>query len=214
MTLLARAGDVAAASRVVRPLLLGSGLAGLAAARWAATVEGNAGGLAVGLAFGMGLLALALAGGARIQRPRSLRSSIAGGMLGGALLIALALLGMAVAGRLSWAGMAAGPSVGPAAQVAAGFAPWAAITVLVATAEELLLRGALFEATEHAWGAGVAVLATSLVFALIHVPLYGWHVVPLDLGVGLLLGGLRQVTGGVAAPAAAHAIADLATWWL
>jgi hypothetical protein len=60
----------------------------------------------------------------------------------------------------------------------------------------------------------VAVVATSLVFALIHVPLYGWHVVPLDLGVGLLLGGLRLVTGGVTAPAAAHTIADVATWWL
>jgi membrane protease YdiL (CAAX protease family) len=214
MTVLARARAEVAASRLALPLLLGVGLAGLVAARWAATIEASAGGLAVGLAFGMGLVALALTGGARIQRPRSLRSSIAGGMVVGALLIALALLGMAVAGRLSWAGPAAGPSVGPGAWVAAGFAPWAAITVLVATSEELLLRGALFDATERAVGAGVAVVATSLVFALIHVPLYGWHVVPLDLGVGLLLGGLRLVTGGVSAPAAAHTIADLATWWL
>jgi membrane protease YdiL (CAAX protease family) len=214
MTALSHAGNRAAASRLALPLLLGTGLAGLVAARWAATIEGTAGGLAVGLAFGVGLLALALAGGTRIQRPPSLRSSIAGGMLGGVLLIALAVLGMAVAGRLSWAGVAAGPSVGAGAWVAAGFAPWAAITVLVATAEELVLRGALFDATEHAWGAGVAVVATSLLFALIHVPLYGWHIVPLDLGVGLVLGGLRLVTGGVTAPAAAHAIADLATWWL
>jgi hypothetical protein len=47
-----------------------------------------------------------------------------------------------------------------------------------------------------------------------HVPLYGWHVVPLDLGVGLWLAGLRLATGGIAAPAIAHTIADLATWWL
>jgi membrane protease YdiL (CAAX protease family) len=214
MTVLARAGAEVAASRLALPLLLGTGLAGLVAARWAATIEGSAGGLSVGLAFGLGLLALALAGGIRIRRPPSLRSSVVGGMLGGALLIALALLGMAVAGRLSWAGAAAGPSVGPGAWVASGFAPWAVITVLVATSEELLLRGALFDATERAVGAGVAVIATSLVFALIHVPLYGWHVVPLDLGVGLLLGGLRLVTGGVTAPAAAHTIADVATWWL
>jgi membrane protease YdiL (CAAX protease family) len=214
MTAHAPARAEAATSRLALPLMLGTGLVGLVVARWAATIEGSAGGLAVGLAFGMGLLALALTGGTRIQRPRAIRSSIVGGVLGGALLIGLALLGMAVAGRLSWAGVAAGPSVGPGALVAAGFAPWAAITVLVATSEELLLRGALFDASERALGAGVAVVATSLVFALIHVPLYGWHVVPLDLGVGLLLGGLRLVTGGVTAPAAAHAIADLATWWL
>jgi membrane protease YdiL (CAAX protease family) len=58
------------------------------------------------------------------------------------------------------------------------------------------------------------VAVTSIVFALIHVPLYGWHVVPLDLGVGVFLGGLRLVSGSVAAPAIAHIGADLATWWL
>jgi membrane protease YdiL (CAAX protease family) len=94
--------------------------------------------------------------------------------------------------------------------------------VLVAGAEELLLRGALFDrivVAAGARGAGrrgivVAVVVTSTVFAVMHVPLYGWHVVPLDLGVGCCLAGLRIVTGGVAAPAAAHAVADLATWWL
>jgi len=34
-------------------------------------------------------------------------------------------------------------------------------------------------------------MATSVLFALIHVPIYGWHVVPLDVGVGLWFGGLR-----------------------
>jgi membrane protease YdiL (CAAX protease family) len=55
---------------------------------------------------------------------------------------------------------------------------------------------------------------TTLAFALMHVPMYGWHVVPLDLAVGFTLGGLRIATRGIAAPAVAHAIADLATWWL
>jgi membrane protease YdiL (CAAX protease family) len=55
---------------------------------------------------------------------------------------------------------------------------------------------------------------TSLAFALMHVPIYGWGVVPLDLAVGLALGGLRLATGTVLAPIAAHAVADLATWWL
>jgi membrane protease YdiL (CAAX protease family) len=58
------------------------------------------------------------------------------------------------------------------------------------------------------------VILTSAVFALMHVPLYGWHVVPLDFAVGLGLAGLRLTTRSLVAPAAAHAVADLATWWL
>jgi hypothetical protein len=37
---------------------------------------------------------------------------------------------------------------------------------------------------------------------------------PLDLAVGLLLGGLRIVSGGVLAPAVAHVVADLVGGWL
>jgi membrane protease YdiL (CAAX protease family) len=221
MTVLARDGGQAA-SRLARPLLLAAGLAGVVGARWAATVDGSVGGLAVGLAFGWGLLALALAGGLRVGRPRHLArsglSSMAVGTLGGATLVILALLGLADVGGLARAASGLGPagglSLGPGAWLTAGFGPWAAITVLVATAEELLLRGALFDAFENTSGGAVAVIATSLAFALMHVPLYGWHVMPLDLGVGLFLGGLRLVTGGVTAPSVAHAIADLATWWL
>jgi membrane protease YdiL (CAAX protease family) len=94
------------------------------------------------------------------------------------------------------------------------FGWWALITVLVASAEELILRGVLFDALTESAGIALAVAVTSIVFALIHVPLYGWHVVPLDLGVGVFLGGLRLVSGSVAAPAIAHIGADLATWWL
>ncbi len=97
---------------------------------------------------------------------------------------------------------------------ATAFIPWAAVTVLVASAEEIVLRGALFDALDVSHGTVAAVLVTSVVFALMHVPLYGWHVVPLDLGVGLWLAGLRIASGGIVAPAVAHAIADLATWWL
>ena len=89
------------------------------------------------------------------------------------------------------------------------------MTILVACTEEAVLRGAMFFTELDApFGVAAAVLATSAVFALVHVPLYGWHVVPLDLGVGLWLAGLRLASGGVAAPAVAHTLADLATWWL
>ena len=92
--------------------------------------------------------------------------------------------------------------------------PWALITLLVAAAEEGLLRGVLFDRLERVAGLMPAIALTTLVFALMHVPLYGWHVVPLDLAVGLVLAGLRIWTRGLAAPVAAHAVADLATWWL
>ncbi len=49
---------------------------------------------------------------------------------------------------------------------------------------------------------------------LLHVPLYGWTALPLDLAVGLLLGGLRMAAGGWGAQAVAHPVADLAGWWL
>ena len=77
-----------------------------------------------------------------------------------------------------------------------------------------MLRGALFDGLARLGGPAAAIALTSLAFALMHVPSYGWQVVPLDLGAGLLLGGLRLLSGGIAAPAIAHALADLATWWL
>ena len=77
-----------------------------------------------------------------------------------------------------------------------------------------MLRGALFVAIRRQAGVAAAVAVTTVAFALMHVPLYGWHVVPIDIGVGLWLGGLRLLGRGVAAPAFAHVLADLVTWWL
>lgn len=185
--------------------VLSLGLVAVVGARWAATIGGAAGGLTVGLLFGVALLALAALGG-RPALERNLPTAAAIGLAGGLVLVAIALLARVP--------MASSPVPSGGFGPAALFAPWLAITVLVATAEELLLRGALFRAVEAAGGLWLAVAVTTLAFALMHVPLYGWHVVPLDLGVGLWLAGLRLVSGGIVAPAVAHAIADLATWWL
>jgi membrane protease YdiL (CAAX protease family) len=182
-----------------RAALILVGLAAVVIARWAATVGGVADALLLGVAFGVGLTAVALAGGERLALPRA--TAIGIGIAGAAALIGLALL--AHVGRI-------GPPLAPAT----AFLPWAAVTMVVATAEEAVLRGALFEAIRHHGGVTAAVAITSVAFALLHVPLYGWHVVPLDLGVGIFLGGLRLASGGIAAPAVAHAVADLATWWL
>jgi membrane protease YdiL (CAAX protease family) len=94
---------------------------------------------------------------------------------------------------------------------AAGFAPWAAAVVVVAGAEELFLRGALFDRLGAGRG---AVVVTAVLFALLHVPMYGWRAVPLDLAVGLVLGGLRLEARSPVAPAVAHVGADLVGWFL
>jgi membrane protease YdiL (CAAX protease family) len=94
------------------------------------------------------------------------------------------------------------------------FVAWGLVTAVVVIGEEALVRGALFRALDQAGGPVAAVAVTSIAFALMHVPLYGWQVVPLDLGVGVWLGGLRLATGRVAAPVIAHGLADLSTWWI
>ncbi len=95
-----------------------------------------------------------------------------------------------------------------------GFVPWAAVVGVVALAEEVFLRGALYDAVDTGWGPDAAIVVAAVAFAALHVPLYGWHVVPLDLVVGLVLGELRRGTGSVAAPAVAHVSADWAAWFL
>ena len=151
------------------------------------------------LVFAIALGALAAATGWRPARPR--RSAIALGGAGGAALVAAWLTARGVAGV----------QLAPANTV---MALWTPLVALVAVAEEVALRGAMFGAVRAAGGDGWALVATTLLFALIHLPLYGISALPLDLAAGLLLGGLRVVSGGVLAPAVAHVIADLAGGWL
>lgn len=194
-----------AAQRGLRPLAIVVALAAVVGVRWAIVVGDRAPALATGVGFGVLLVAIAVSGGARIRFSATAYAAIgsaAVGILGGLVLVGLALSGRPLAGPV--------PLFAPASS----FLPWAGVTLLVAFAEELILRGVLFDAVAEAFGDIAAVATTSAVFALMHVPLYGWHVVPLDLGVGLWLGGLRLVSGSVVAPAIAHAVADLATWWL
>src|SRR5450755_2609293 len=185
--------------RFQRPAWIGFGLAVVVGARWAATVA-DAPPYLVGALFGIALVALAGAGGMRFALPT--RSAVLVGLAGSVVLVVLALGASQLAGQP----LRAVPKT--------EFAAWVLITMVVASAEELVLRGALFDALRDSAGLSIAVIVTSLAFALMHVPLYGWHVVPLDLGVGVFLAGLRLAAGSVAAPAIAHVAADLATWWL
>ena len=152
-----------------------------------------------GAVFGSLLVGLAVWAGWRAQRPAV--GAVALGIAGGLALVILPAIARPVVG----------PSIGIHPEP---FGAWVAVTVLVAFGEEAILRGVLFDALRDTVGLQATVAMTSLAFALLHVPLYGWHVVPLDLAVGVWLAGLRLVSGGVAAPAIAHALADLATWWL
>ena len=82
------------------------------------------------------------------------------------------------------------------------------LSLLAAGAEEALFRRAAYGALER-HGAVVAVGVTALAFALIHVPLYGWAVLPVDLGAGLLLSWQRWASGTWTVPAATHAAANV-----
>jgi membrane protease YdiL (CAAX protease family) len=175
-----------------------AGLTVLAVARAALNGQRPLTAFLAGGAFGIALLAVAVAAGWRPTLPRL--GTLVVGMLGGLALIAIP--------RLAHPLVPAAIGMRPEPFVA-----WGVVTAVVVVGEEALLRGALFGALDRSAGPLVAVLVTSLAFSLMHVPLYGWQVVPLDLGVGVFLGGLRLASGGVAAPAAAHLLADLSTWW-
>jgi membrane protease YdiL (CAAX protease family) len=157
------------------------------------------------IAFGGVLLLLAFTAGSRI--PSLSIRVIATGIIGGAILV-LIPLGLGLATQGGW--------TGPVVSMTGGMAAfdWMAVTLIVACGEEALLRGALFRVCLPPLGALGTVLLTSVVFALIHLPFYGWPALPLDFAVGVWLGGLRLASGSAAAPAIAHSVADLAAWWL
>ena len=183
------------------PAVTAAALAGLGLALvLRVRVAGAAGAHSVpaGVVFGVALLGLAVAVG--FARPALCWRQLCWGV-GGAMVLCLPPL----AHHLTYPG-----AVAPAGQLPA----WAAVVTLVAIAEELLLRAALYEALMLWRGPHIAIAVTALAFAALHVPVYGWSAAPLDLAVGVFLGVLRLLAGSVTAPALTHALADLAGWWL
>ena len=147
-----------------------------------------------GLLFAGLLLAGAVA--ARTAVPFSRRAVALG--LAGVVVLCVPVL-------LSWT---------PRPPVVHGFARWAVVVTVVAIAEELFLRGALYGAVRRLAGDNAAIAVGAVAFGLLHLPLYGWGAVPLDLAVGVLLGELRRVSGTPVAPAVTHVGADLVAWFL
>jgi len=109
-------------------------------------------------------------------------------------------VGLAALGLAAWA--SGRPVTSP-------FGLWAiALSLLAAVAEEALFRRVAYAALEPA-GAWVAVGVTSLLFAVVHLPLYGVTTLPVDLGAGLLFGWQRWASGSWRASAGTHAAANL-----
>jgi membrane protease YdiL (CAAX protease family) len=146
--------------------------------------------------FSAALMAAAVVAGTRVTRVPW--GGVAVGIGGGAALVALSLLGL--------------PAIALGARAPASTLTWwVPLVTVVAAAEELVLRGVLFDAVRRHLGDAIAVAVTALLFAAIHLPLYGAGALPINLCVGVFLGCLRVGTGGVTAPMVAHVFADLAT---
>jgi membrane protease YdiL (CAAX protease family) len=114
-----------------------------------------------------------------------------------------------------WIGLALGVAGVIVAAIASGLpvrsplVAWAVpLSVLAAVAEEALFRCVAYGWLAR-WGVPLAVVGSATMFALIHIPLYGIAVFPVDLGAGLLLSWQRWATGSWTVPAATHAVANV-----
>lgn len=82
------------------------------------------------------------------------------------------------------------------------------LNTLAAVAEEAFLRRLLYGALER-HGAALAVAGSTVLFAIVHVTVYGWWVLPIDLAAGLVLSWQRWATGGWTVPALTHVAANV-----
>jgi membrane protease YdiL (CAAX protease family) len=89
-----------------------------------------------------------------------------------------------------------------------GLALAVVLNALAAVAEEAFFRRYLYGLLVPSCGPGVAVVATAGAFALVHVTVWGWWVLPLDLAAGLVLSWQRAVTGRWSVPAVTHVLAN------
>lgn len=86
--------------------------------------------------------------------------------------------------------------------------PVIALVVLAAVAEEAFFRRLVYGALRPG-GDAVAVVGSATLFAVVHVTVYGWWVLPLDLAAGLVLSWQRWASGTWTVPAATHVAANL-----
>ena len=132
------------------------------------------------------------------------RGAVSGTVAGLALGIVLGLLAVALmtaAGAVRWQSDAG--SVGDWAS-ASMVSLW--MLALPAAAEEAMLRGYPLQALAEVWGAAWALVVTSVVFALLHLPNpgVGWVGLLNITGAGLFLGALFLRTGSLWWASGAH----------
>jgi membrane protease YdiL (CAAX protease family) len=158
------------------------------------------------IAFGGCLLAISWLG----RDAPTLPSPAGEGKLTGALGTGRALVAGLMVGAILLAPVVTGPL---SARSLGAFWSWAAIAAVIATLEEISIRGVLYRQWAGEAGTVAAIVAGAAVFALIHLPRYGLAALPLDAAVGLALGGLRALTGRVFPCAVAHTVADWGAWF-
>jgi membrane protease YdiL (CAAX protease family) len=113
--------------------------------------------------------------------------------------LALAIgIGAFAIGRLVGGGTAPGPAT----------IQLVALNTLAAVSEEAFFRRFVYGMLVPS-GAAVAVAGSALLFALVHLTVYGAWVLPIDLAAGALLGWQRWATGSWRVPAVTHTIANL-----
>jgi membrane protease YdiL (CAAX protease family) len=101
-----------------------------------------------------------------------------------------------------------GHLVVPAAAAAPNTPRIVALLILAAIAEELFFRRLVFGALRPR-GETVAIVGSAWLFAVVHVTVYGWYALPLDLAAGLLLSWQRSASGTWRAPAVTHVAANI-----
>jgi membrane protease YdiL (CAAX protease family) len=87
-----------------------------------------------------------------------------------------------------------------------------AINSLAAVAEEAFFRRFVYSLLLPS-GVGWAIVGSAAFFAVAHVTVYGFWVLPLDIAAGLLLSWQRWATGSWAVPAATHVVANVLMLW-
>jgi hypothetical protein len=92
-----------------------------------------------------------------------------------------------------------------------GLAALAAIALVPAVSEELVMRGVLLPALVPRLGAAKAVVASAFAFAAMHGDLYRFL---FTLGVGLVLGAVRLRSGSLVPPILAHATLNAVTFFV
>jgi membrane protease YdiL (CAAX protease family) len=83
-----------------------------------------------------------------------------------------------------------------------------ALNSLAAVAEEAFFRRLVY-GTLLRGGAAAAVIGSAVIFAAVHVTVYGAWVLPLDLSAGLVFGWQRLASGSWRVPALTHVVANL-----